>query len=185
MKKKAIWIGIGIAAVLVIVVIGFTNIDELVYPEVKKTLSQIEVDDSSIRMLTNTYPINTKCEFFLAVGDRKLKDPNWIQEQLGDEKFNQLYKKQEQEILDFWNSMGGSCHLAASPAACFQALRELSEKQSNERESMIFHPTLLNEYQNLQTPEDLKNFYKEGLEEPGCLEKARALSDFDESVFFP
>lgn len=185
MKKRAIGIGIGIAAVVGIVVIGFTNIDELVYPEVEKIISQIEVDDSSIRVLTNTYPINTKCDYFLAVGDGKLKDPNWIQEQLGEEKFNHLKIKHEQEILDFWNSVGGSCHKASIPAMCFQTLRELSEKQSNEIESMIIHPTLLNEYRNLKPPEELKNFYKEGLEEPGCLEKARTLSNFNESVFFP
>lgn len=55
--KKSIMIGCGVAAALVIITVGFTNVGELIYHAGNDAISQVKISNPLA-----TYKINTKCE---------------------------------------------------------------------------------------------------------------------------
>ena len=88
MTKKIIGIGIGIVAVVGILITGFTNIDELTVPVIEKSISEIEFDTSTVSSITGLYAINTRCELFL-LGKESWQSPladhtQWFYDKFGD-----------------------------------------------------------------------------------------------------
>lgn len=86
--KILVIVGVIISAIIGVTVIGFTNIDELVYPDVEEVVSQVEFDQSSVYQLTDNYPINTRCELAL-LGKEFLMSPlhdhtQWFYDKFGD-----------------------------------------------------------------------------------------------------
>lgn len=61
MKKRTIGIGIGIVAVVGILVIGFTNIDTIISVNISETLSEVEISNP---LASLDYKINTRCRLY-------------------------------------------------------------------------------------------------------------------------
>ena len=174
--RSSFKVGIVISVIAIVTgLVMFTNIDEMTYPNIENAISQVKVDDSTIRKVTNNYPLDTKCDYFLAVYDNKFGDEKWMIEQLGQEKYNQLKTKYRQEVEDFYNNLGvHDCHGANSPSACFQQVRNLQEKQLSEIEDMMINPKVLDEVRNAKkSQEDYVALFKKTLEDPECIKKVQ------------
>ncbi len=109
MKSLKVWIAIS-AIIVIIVIVGITNLDELIYPEVENVASQVEFDDSTIRMVTNTYAVNTVCEYALLskeIGVSPLVDhTEWYKQKFGDLQLE--FKENFQKFIEEEQRLGYS-----------------------------------------------------------------------------
>lgn len=169
--------GIGIVVVIVILVL-FTNIDDLLYPQIEETISQIEIDNpvSEVEIPFVDYEINNHCEFLYALVSDEL---DFFTTEIPDHLI-QEYIEKSQKVYE--NHGVVSCHQAFSPSKCFQDLRDLENemriKAGDERiseltSSFILNPSFVKELKNrtpdffgILTPEDVA-------EDPVCAEKYR------------
>ncbi len=156
MRSLKVWIAIS-AIIVAIVIVSITNLDELVYPEVENVASQVEFDDSTLRMITNTYAVNTVCEYVLLsneIGVSPLADhTEWFEQKFGDIK---------QKVTDeFYNNMASDGEFTIEEN---EHLDKLIEEYLVKIKSRI-NPSILADYEYGIMP----RLFPEHLEEdPSC-----------------
>lgn len=145
---------------------------------VGNTTSQAKTNDTSIQVIPNSYPINTKCEYLAWVfGQNNLSVIDWIHKKIVADGLStqakQLYGNQSQELTNFYQDLytnygAGSCNSIHAPAGCEQQLNTLVDKQKKELDTFLINPGLLQEIRKISTQEDFNKFSKEAQNETGC-----------------
>jgi len=149
MKRKTIGVGIGIAAVVGILVIGFTNIDTIFSRNISETLSEVEVTNP---LASLDYKITTKCQVYEVFAYGFVPGHTSKDKELENQRMQQIQQKYNDRLYDYFKEHGLRWYdepgLEPGPAA----MAFLSENRALELlEVMEANPNLLKKLGPLET----------------------------------
>jgi len=158
-------IGIGITVTLIFVVFAFTNVDELVSPTITASLEQVEIDTRSINIITNTFPVNTMCQYALLIEEAS-RPPFSEHSQWYNERFGDIQEDFKEKVTEF--SLRGGRFDSEEGG---KIIRDFYEKLKPR-----INPTILEQYQQFPT---LPHVSPKQLEEdPECAELLKEMEGY-------
>ncbi len=107
-RSTVIVISVGLAIVIISLSL-VTNIDNIVFSGISETVSEFEIDTSTVNLISNDYPVDTLCELsLLSVEISKIpfngKHSDWFYKEFGDIEYEYKIKYYDELDRIRWDS---------------------------------------------------------------------------------